>query len=229
MKKAILIILAIMAIGVVGCKKDEALERPQQQNKNHNNSVETPKTPVVKTFYEVVQVVPEKNFWVYSKTGAGSTRTATSFTIPENSIGLYHSFSTSTSKVNQVKNLNLLKQLKDIVDKNIYKYPMIAFSDLTVPDTEYLDGITVNLMNSNQVEDFMKGNSYYRYSFFEKIDKDKDIVIVTYLPAIIDNGIYDPTANRNFSLGFYNDNFADGVGVTIEVAAIVKKQKTVYE
>ncbi|WP_172916631.1 hypothetical protein [Capnocytophaga canis] len=181
----------------------------------------------IKTYYEAVQIHVEKNFWLYSKWGEGSQSGAISFVLPKNSVALYYAFSTSKKKQDQVKNLNLLKQIKDFIAKDIYALPIGKMdSFLTVPDTGYLEGIDVYFIDSNQKEDFLKGNGFMTYTDFNYTNRKKSYREVTGLKAMFFN---DPQYNRNFSLGFFNDNQVQGVGVTVEVVAVVKKEKTVYE
>lgn len=229
--KAIFSILIVFAITIVGCSKDEAPEVKQPQINNNNGGDSGGNQPskkrVKKIAYEAVQVQATTKLWAYSRTGLGSTRTATTFTLPENSVALYYSFSTSTNRAKQVTDLTLFSQLKEIVAKNIYLKPINLYSRLAVPDTENLDVISVFFMDANQKEDFLKGNKYYSYLLYGRNNLNKAVVEVTSLEAMSPT-LY-PTANKEFCIGFQNNNIVDGIGVAVEVVAIIQKEVIIQE
>ena len=156
--------------------------------------------------FETIQIQPERQYSLNGTTrsdlGFGNDRTVINFNLPENTVQWYYSFSTSKNQAfNQ--SLNLAGQLISIYySGNTSLMPKVPAGE---------SSIDAYLMQSTFHQYFLNNNSFNYYPEGSLLNVTQGVVKVT-----------EPISG-DLTIGLKNLSALSGIGINIEITAIVRK------
>lgn len=220
MKKIILAVMVAITT-LTSCGKEEFTtpENTQTENSVNKSDVRIPKTKIV---YETISLQREQHFYLNSITHLGfnkKTRTYIPLEIPQNAIKVLYTATVSESKT-PIGNLRLVAQLSSILLDPTGITTAFA-SKINVPEQGTSGRADFYLLDNEDISNFIE-EKYFLYIGTGTRESLKS--------GVVEFG--EETFNkfgRKLYIGIKNPRTITGQTITIEVAAIVKKEITTYD